>query len=168
VNFPRQLPLEDDSLIRGVWNQRMVPGEQAVHYSSYQAAGYSGPYCTVLGSLDEAVTYAQKQVKQRPDLRCTIYNHRGFVGAPLADIRGCEFKDKSALSPRFRRWAGSILFFGGLILTILDWRSDFELSWPAMIGTRVIFPGFGLLLIEVFAQLNARRGRKRLQAKEIA
>jgi hypothetical protein len=93
--------------------------EYAVHYSSFAAAGYSGPYCTVSGSLEDAVTYAQQQVKDRPALRCTIYDHEGFVGAPLADFRGCEFKNKDALSPRFREWAGCILFFTGLIFILV-------------------------------------------------
>jgi hypothetical protein len=168
VNFPRQLPLDDESGRHGVWNERMVPGEYAVHYSSFPAASHCGSYCTVLGSLDDAVAYAQQQVKERPALRCTIYDHEGLVGPPLRDIRGCEYKDKNSLSPRFRRWAGSILFFGGLILTVIDWRSDFELSWPAMIGTRIIVPGFGLLLMEAIVQFNARRGRKNAGGREMA
>jgi hypothetical protein len=139
----------------------MVPGEYAIHYSSYPAAQYSGPYCTVLGSLEDAVTYARQQVNEWPALRCTIYDDSGFVGPPLRDIRGCEFKDKDALSPRFRRWVGSILFLGGLILTIVDWRTDFALSWPAMIGTRIMIPGAALLLIEAIVLLNARRDRNR-------
>ena len=138
----------------------MVPGEYAVHYSSFPAAGYIGPYCTVLGSLEEAVTYAQWQVKERPALRCTVYGHEGLVGAPIRDIRGCEFKDRDVLSARFRRWVGSILFFGGLILIAIDWRSDFELSWPGMVGTRMIVPGFVLLLIEAYSLLKARREGK--------
>lgn len=145
----------------------MVPGEYAVHYSSFRDGGYGGLYCTVLGSLEDAVNYARKQVKERPDLRCTIYDHEGFVGAPLKDLRGCEFKDKDALSPRVRRWAGSILFLGGLILTVIDWRADFELQWPAMIGTRIIVAGFGLLLIEAIVVLSARRDRKKAGGEEM-
>jgi hypothetical protein len=165
MEHPRDLPLYDDSLKRGTWNERMVPGEYAVHYSSFIADGYNGLFCTILGSLNDAVDYAQQQVQQRPDLRCTIYNHDGFVGAPVEDIRGREFKDKDSLSPRFRRWVGAILFFGGLILTIVDWWTDFALSWPAMIGTRMIIPGFGLLLMDIFITLNERHKRKELSRK---
>ena len=146
----------------------LVPGEYAVHYSSYPDAGYSGPYCTVLGSLEDPVAYARQQVNEYPALRCTIYGHQGFVGPPLKDIRGSEYKDKDALSPRFRRWVGSILFFGGLILTIIDWRTDFALSWPAMIATRIVVPGAGLLLIEAIVLLNARRHRKSTDSTETA
>ncbi len=144
----------------------MVSGEYAVHYSSFAVASYTGPFCTVFGSLDDAVAYAQQQVSERPGLRCTIYDYEGFVGAPLRDIRGRDFKERDALSARFRRWAGSILFVSGLILTIIDWRSDFELSWPAMIGTRIIIPGFGLLLIEAILQINHRKDRKREASRE--
>ncbi len=146
----------------------MVPGEYAVHYSSFPAAGHSQPYCTVFGDLESAVTFAEQKVKKWPALRCTIYNHEGLVGAPLRDIRGSDFKEKDALSPRFRRWVGSILFFGGSILTIIDWRSDFELSWPAMIGTRVIAPGFVLLFIEAIVVLGARRERKRIGGGQLS
>ena len=139
----------------------MVPGEYAVHFSTFAEALQNGPYCTVFGSLDDAVAWAQQQVKERPALRCTVYDHQGFVGAPLRDIRGSEFKDKDALSPRFRKWVGSILFFGGAILTLIDWRSDFALSWPAMIGTRIAVPGFVLLVIEAVVLLQKRREGKK-------
>ena len=59
-----------------------------------------------------------------------------------------SYKGESDLSPRFRRWVGSILFFGGLILTVIDWRADFRFVWPAMLGTRMLIPGFLLLITE--------------------
>jgi hypothetical protein len=122
----------------------------------------------VLGSLKDSIANAQRQVKERPDLRCTIYDYRGFVGAPLREIRASEFKDEETLSPRFRRWVGSILFFGGLILTVVDLRTDSALSWAAMIGTGIIVPGFALLFIEAIVQLNARRQRKLAGGGEMA
>ncbi|SPE19852.1 conserved hypothetical protein [Candidatus Sulfotelmatomonas gaucii] len=160
VNIPRELPLDDDRLTHGAWCDRMAPGEFAVHYSSFPAGAANVPFCTVFASLTEAVNHAEKQVRECPDLRCTIYDHRGFVGPPLKDIRGAGFKDKFSLSPAFRRWAGVIPFFGGSALTIIDWRTDFALSWPAMIGTRIMAPGFGLLFMDVILTINERRKKR--------
>jgi hypothetical protein len=136
----------------------MVPGEYAVHYSNFAGRSvYSEPYCTVFEGLANATAYAEGQVLIQPDLRCTIYDHEGFGKPPIEDIRGVAFREKDGLSPRFRRWVGSILFFGGLILTEIDWSTDFALSWPAMIGTRLIIPGMALLAMEAVIIFEARR-----------
>ena len=138
----------------------MAVGEFAVHYSSF-AASTKEPYCSVFPDLDAAEAYACTQVEERPWLRCTIYDHQGRVGAPLRDIRGSECKTEGELSPRFRRWAGSVLFFGGLILFVLDWSVDFRLSWPSLIGVRLFFPGLILLCMEAVVVWHARRARVR-------
>jgi hypothetical protein len=130
----------------------MAPGEYAVHYSEESGP----PSCTVFGSLVEAEAYAMEQVAQRPTLRCRIYDHQGFIGKPIQELRGNTYKGDSDMSPRFRRWAGSTLLFGGLILIILDWSHDFSLSWPAMIGIRMFFPGLFLLATEAFIVLYAK------------
>jgi hypothetical protein len=139
----------------------MVPGEYAVHYSTFKGrSAYSEPYCTVFSGLDDAVLYAGQQVQAQPDLRCTIYDHEGFGRPALRDVRGDAFYEKDAFSPAFRRWAGSILFFGGVILTAIDWAHDFALLWPATIGTRIVFPGLALLVADIVIVLEARRKRK--------
>jgi hypothetical protein len=160
VDDPRRLPLYDEKLKAGTWNERMLPGEFAVHYSSFLVQDGDELFCTVFSSLDEAVNFAQQKVLERPDLQCKIYDHRGFVGAPIREIHGTAFKDPYSLSPRFRRWVGSILFLAGLVLMIIDWRTDFALSWPGMIGSRILIPGFGLLLLDAILTLLKRRKRK--------
>ena len=132
----------------------MIPGEYAIHYSHSK---HAAPSCTVVASLAGAEQYAAQQIALDPTLRCRIYDHRGFVGAPIREIRGQQYVPESEITPRFRRWAGSILFFGGLILTIIDWIDDFKLGWPAMIGTRMIIPGFILLFIEAMIVLQSKR-----------
>ena len=158
MGAPRQLPLFRADVPGGSWNERMLPGEYAVHYSSFDAG--VAPFCTVLEGLDAAEAYAREQVVERPTLRCTIYDHHGLIGAPLRSVEGSAYKAKSDLSPRFRRWVGSILFFGGMLLISLDWSTDFRLSWPAMIGTRMILPGLLLLFIEAMVMLHARLDRR--------
>jgi hypothetical protein len=142
MSHSREILLYQEGRRRGTWNEQMASGEYAVHYSSFAGRlAHPDPYCTVFRSLEDAVAYAEEQVLAQPDLRCAIYDHEGFVGAPLRDIRGTAFRDHGSLSSGFRRWVGSIFFFGGLSLTILDWTKDFAMLWPAMIGTRVVLPG---------------------------
>jgi hypothetical protein len=136
----------------------MSAGEYAVHYSSFDR-GTPGPSCTILGSLADAEEYAKGQVVLRPGLRCRIYDDRGFVGPPILEILGEQYVGESDLSPRFRRWLGSVLFFGGLGLILLDWSVDFKRTWPATIGARIFIPGLVLLVTEVVLVLNARRKR---------
>ena len=162
MGAPRQVPLFDAQAAQGAkgsWNEHMLPGEYAVHYSSFENATVA-PFCAVLESLAAAEAYARAQVRQRPTLRCTVYDHQGLIGPPLRVIEGSSYKAKSDISPRFRRWVGSILFFGGLLLTALDWSTDFRLSWPAMLGTRMVIPGLLLLFIEAMVLLHARLERR--------
>jgi hypothetical protein len=160
MSYPRQLLLFDEGL-QVSWNERMTPGEYAVHYSSFEGPSNVAPYCTVFGDLKEAEEYARQQVIKRPALRCRIYDHQGMIGAPLRDIRGSEFKGDTDLSPRFRRWGGLVLFFGGLVLVIVDWSVDFRLTWPGTVGSRMLIPGLILLLTDIVFVLNARLARRR-------
>jgi hypothetical protein len=140
----------------------MAPGEYAILYSSFKGDGPSaGPICSVFSSLADAKKYAAEQVALDPTLRCRIYDHEGLAKAPIHEIRGSEYKGESEMSARFRRWAGSGLFFGGLILTIVDWSTGFSLSWPAMIGTRMLPVGLFLLFTELMIVLEAKRKHRR-------
>jgi hypothetical protein len=137
----------------------MAPGEYAVHYSSFEETGIA-PYCTVFDGLDAAVAYAREQVAGRPPLGCRIYDHQGFVGAPIREVRGNMYKGDSELTPRFRRWVGSILFFGGGALFVVDWLKDFRLAWPSMLGSRILIPGLVLLCYEIAIGIRARIVRR--------
>jgi hypothetical protein len=158
MSHPRTLLLFDPEVQPASWNERMAHGEYAVHYSQFDG---SQPFCTVFESLSEAKKFAREQVLLKPTLRCRIYDHQGLVGAPIDEIKGEKYVGDSDFSPRFRRWVGSSLFFGGLLLTIIDWSVDFKLGWPAMVGTRMLLPGFILLFIEAMVILTARRSPKK-------
>jgi hypothetical protein len=85
MNPLRTLALFDSGAQPASWNERMSPGEYAVHYSSFDSsAPGTGPSCTILGSLAEAEEYARPQVALKPALRCRIYDHEGFVGPPFS------------------------------------------------------------------------------------
>jgi hypothetical protein len=140
MGVSRQLPLVDLDRNPSCWNERMVPGEYAVHYSHFDAQASGVPFCTVFPSREEAQTHANEHVKLRPYLRCRVYDHRGFIGPPLLEIRGVEHKEHGEITPKLRRWLGSVLFVAGLMLVVIDWVHDFGLLWPAMIGTRLLIP----------------------------
>jgi hypothetical protein len=153
----RTLPLFDEGSRPPSWNERMTPGEYAVHYSNFDDTPGKAPFCTVFPSLEEAEAYAKEQVTARPELRCRIYDHRGFVGAPVREFAGAGFRGEGEISARFRRWVGSVLFVAGVILIGMDWSRDFTLTWPATIGTRLVIPGVILLVTEAIVVLHARR-----------
>jgi hypothetical protein len=160
MTTPLALPLYDPQAEPSSWNERMREGDYAVHYSAFYSQGTAAPYCSIFPSMQEAETYAKEQTALHPELRCTIYDSNGFVGAPLRDIRGIDYKDKGEISARFRRWCGSILFFGGLILTLADWSVDFRYLWPSALGTRMLMPGLVLLFTEAMVMWYASRHKK--------
>jgi hypothetical protein len=136
----------------------MAPGEYAVHPSTYKDPS-AAPYCYVFPTLSDAEAFARQQAALQPEVRFRIYDHNGFIGAPVSEIRGTSYRDRNEITARFRRWVGSILFFGGLILTLADWSVDFRFLWPSMLGTRMLMPGAMLLFIEAMILLHARRAR---------
>jgi hypothetical protein len=163
----RTLLLFDPNAQPQCWNERMTSAEYAVLYSgqpipSHHPGGTpaTAPTCTVFSSLAEAEEHAAQQVALIPSLRCRIYDHQGLAVQPIREIRGNQYKGDSEISARFRRWAGSILFFGGLALVVVDWSSDFSLSWPATIGVRMFPVGLVLLVTELVIVITARRAHR--------
>jgi hypothetical protein len=163
----RTLLLFDPNAQPQCWNERMTPSEYAVLYSGTQpvpsdhrSGTPGGPSCTVFSTLAEAEEHATQQVALIPALRCRIYDHQGLAVQPIREIRGSQYKGESEISARFRRWAGSILFFGGLALIVLDWSTDFKLSWPATIGMRMFPVGLVLLVTEIVIVITARRSHR--------
>ena len=163
----RTLLLFDPNAQPQCWNERMTATEYAVLYSHQPVPSdhrndtpASGPSCTVFSTLAEAEEYAAQQVALIPSLRCRIYDHQGLAVQPIREIRGSHYKGESEISARFRRWAGSILFFGGLALIVLDWSTDFKLSWPATIGMRMFPVGLVLLVTEIVIVITARRSHR--------
>ena len=158
MTLPRTLPLFDPAAEPSSWNERMSPGDYAVHPSSTEDPG-AAPACFVFPTLEDAVHYAERRAVLQPSVRFRLYDHNGFIGAPIREVRGTEYRDRSEISPRFRRWVGSILFVGGAILTLTDWSVDFRFLWPSMLGTRMLMPGATLLFFEAMIVLHARRDR---------
>lgn len=91
VNYPRKLPLYDENQQPGTWNERMIPGEFAVHYSSFPVKEYQGLYCTVFGSLDEALAHAREQVALAPPFTARSTTMKASSGR-----RGVTFAERSS------------------------------------------------------------------------
>ena len=164
---PRKVALFDAQRHSEAWNERMVPGEYAVHFSHFAGDASVIPYCWIFSDLDQAVAYAQDEVRKTPTLRCTIYDHHGLVGAPIRDIRGVDFKD-GGFSPRLARWIGSMLFFGGTALTIYDWTRNSQLQWPTAIGMPMVVPGLTLLFADIVSSVHKKWHHTRAGAKGVA
>jgi hypothetical protein len=141
----------------------MRPGQFAVHVSR-QRGPQGVPCCWVCDGMGEAEAAAQARVASDPTLRCRIYDHQGFVGAPLREVQGAQFRGESDLTPRLRRWLGAVLLAVGVGLCALDWSTGFRLSWPALVGSRLLIPGFVLVVTEALLVLHARQ--KALQARD--
>ncbi|SEB89968.1 hypothetical protein SAMN05443244_2131 [Terriglobus roseus] len=140
----------------------MSEGEYAVHFS--QSFGdVDARSCAVLPSLTEAESFARKQVASHPTLLSRVFDHQGFIGAPAAEFAGKGYRGHNDITPRFRRWVGSLLFFGGSILFVTDWVANFRFDWPSVLGSRLMIPGLILLVTEALVMLHNRRKLAGLQ-----
>lgn len=157
-NQARALPLFDPDAQPQSWNERMVPGEFAVLYSHLGTG--SEATCTIFTSRAEAEAHAALRVTGDPTLRCSVYDHHGFGMQPLAEFSGSQYKGGSEISSRLRRWLGSFLLAGGMVLGIVEWQSDFALSWAGMIGARIAPVGLILVLTELVIVIDRRRRAK--------
>lgn len=145
----------------------MASGEYAVLFAGLgptppadQSVAPGTPFCVVFSSLPGARAFASQQVAIHPTLRCRIYDHHGLSNEPVEEIHGAAYVSERDISPNFRRWAGSILFVGGLALTLLDWYTGFDLTWGATVGTRLFPIGAVLLLTELVLVFEAKRKRR--------
>ena len=121
--------------------------------------GGEAPACTVFGSLVEAEAHATVKVAEEPTLRCRIYDQHGLAGQPVREIRGALHKGESEISARFRRWGGTILLVGGIVLWVLDAHSDMKMGWPSTVAARIAPLGLILLVTELVIVIDARRKR---------
>jgi hypothetical protein len=164
---PRWVPIYDAAARPSSWNERMAAGEYAVHFS--QSIGdVDSRSCTILPSLPEAESFARQQVLLHPALLCRVFDHQGFIGAPAAEIAGTAYKGHNDITPRFRRWVGSLLFFGGSILFVTDWVANFRFDWPSVLGSRLMIPGLILLVTEALVMLHNRRKPASLESGNTA
>jgi hypothetical protein len=167
MSEPRVLLLFDPEARPQNWNERMAEGEYAVLYSGGQPRvagqgedGGEKSACTVFESLAEAEAHAAAKVAEDPTLRCRIYDQRGLAEQPVREIRGALHKGESEVSARFRRWGGTILLAGGIVLWVVDANSDMKMGWPSAVAARIALLGVILLATELAIVIEARRKRR--------
>ena len=153
----RTLPLYDPTSTPSTWCERMSPGEFAVHTTDSSS-------CTIFPSLPEAETFAAAHTASTPTIRCRIYDHQGFIGEPLSEFSGSDFRSNTGLSPRYLRILGVMLLVVGVTLFSIDWLNGFRFGWPGFLGARLLV--FGLLvtafaLLSHLHQLQKNRARNR-------
>lgn len=157
---PRTLPLYNPAATPAGWNECMVPGEFAVHFSYRRSPATTTPTCVVFASLSEAEAFAAEEISKHPDLRCRIYDHQGFVGAPLHEFAGPHFKSNLGLSSLYLRRLGGSLLLIGIILFLADWVNGFRFGWPGFIGARLLIFGTLLVMIELLFLLQTRYAKR--------
>jgi hypothetical protein len=140
----RTLPLYDPAATPSTWCERMSPGDFAVHTSGSSV-------CAIFPSLPEAEAFAAAEVAAAPTLRCRIYDHQGFIGEPLREVIGPNFRGGTGLSPRYLRILGLTLLLSGIVLFATDWLNGFRFGWPGFIGARLLIFG---LVVTAFAALT--------------
>lgn len=133
----------------------MSVGEFAVHFS-YRTTESSTPTCTIFSSLAEAEHFSAEEISRHPDLRCRIYDHQGFVGAPIREISGPKFKSNLGLSHRYLWSLGGTSLALGIVLFLVDWTNGFRYGWPGFIGARLLIFGTLLVVIELLLLLPKR------------
>jgi hypothetical protein len=157
------VPIYDAAAGAGSWNERMAAGEYAVHFS--QSIGdVDSRSCAILPSLTEAESFAREQVLLHPTLQCRVFDHQGFIGPPAMEIAGKAYRGHNDITPRFRRWVGSLLFCSGSILFVTDWVANFRFDWPSVLGSRLMIPGLILLVTEALVMLHNRRDLARVKS----
>jgi hypothetical protein len=122
--------------------------------------------CASLSAVYSALWLMQKSTPRSklrfcPPLAAASMTIMGWVASPSGKSAGSNYKGEEEISPRFRRWWGYGLFFGGMVLLVVDWRADFGLLWPAMFATRMMPIGLLLLVTELVICIEARRKKRR-------
>lgn len=153
----RTLPLFDPKAHPPTWNERMVPGEFAVHASNRAS-------CVVFPSFAEAEDYVHDRLRLNPTLRLRVFTHAGFIGEPMLDLRGSQFKGERDLSPRLRRWIGGALLITGSALFAFDWLNNFRFDWPSLVGSRLLIPGVILVFTEWMIVLTQRQKKRQAES----
>lgn len=154
------------------WMDLIHEGQFAVFLSDAQThAGmrpdgrYTGPdvpdTCLIFDSLDEAEKYCRSIVREAPRLRCLIFDHRGKAAPPAAVFVSPAFAGTLDSEAKGRRlmWAGAALIVLSLPLFWFDWRADWRLILPTVIGVQFIVAGGRFLQLGAATREAARRMR---------
>jgi hypothetical protein len=173
----QEVLLFDSSRNPAVWLELMRPGQYAVFLSDAETrAGmtpdgrYSGSEvadsCLIFDSFEEAEEYCRTSVHDVARLRCEIFDDRGKAIPPAAVFVSPEFAGTlhSDIKARRLTWAGIILIAVSVPLFWLDWRADWRLILPTVVGSQFILVGLRFIQLGSATKEAARRSRGRGEA----
>ena len=148
-----------DSERRGTWLDQLAPDEYplflrdartwAERDADGEPLGRNGDsVCLVFRTLEEAKQFGEQKVRERPDLRCDIYDSEGLRKPPL-----CSFGDRDwNPAPRTLFWLAGSCALASIPLFFWDWSRRGELVLATIIGInlvaaalRFVFWGLGAL-----------------------
>jgi hypothetical protein len=153
---------------RGTWLDQLAPGEYplflrdgktwAERDADGKPLGRRGDsVCLVFSSLDEAKQFGEQKVRERPDLRCDIYDREGLRNPPL-----CSFGDREwNPAPRTLLWLAGGCAVASVPLFFWDWSRRGELVLASLIGINLIAAALRLLFWGLGALDDRREQRKR-------
>ena len=144
------------------WNALLNQSQVAVFVEDGQKelpAGGAEPTCEIFDDLPSAETHCKELVRQNPKLRCSIFDHNGRGGEPLAVYESPELLNRE-LSIHFRRWSAAALMIAAVVLIWYDWRSDFERMWPSVLGWKFVTTALVFITWEAVLILQRRIKRR--------
>jgi hypothetical protein len=106
--------------------------------------------CTflVFDRLDDARRFCEAQTKEHPWMCCEVFDWEGKAKPPLLVVTDPSVVEKDELSGSWVRWRTTlaiVLFMGAIPLFVWDWKSDYSLILPTVVGINMIVAGLRLL-----------------------
>jgi hypothetical protein len=148
----------------------MQPGQYAVFLSdpvTHAGIRSDGRYtgrevpdtCLIFDSFDQAGEYCSSRVRQAARVRCQIFDSRGKAESPTAVFVSPEFAWTVESEPKGRRlmWVGIVLIAVSPPLFWLDWRADWHLILPTILGLQLILAGGRFIQLGWSTREAARR-----------
>jgi len=138
------------------WMQIIQPGQYAVFHKDARTeieTNSEGAYlpsgepstCLIFDSLEEAKKYCELRVQQFSNLRCEIYDHAGKARLPAAIVLNPALAgslEESPANSKRKIIMGIALMLLSLPLFFWDWKFNWSLILPTLIGLNLIFFGF--------------------------
>jgi len=154
---------------KGTWLDQLSPGE----YPAFLRDGKTcaerdadgnplrrnqASVCLVFSSLQEARQFGEQKIRERPDLRCDIYDHEGLSRPPLYTFGEKEWNP----TPRTLLLVAAGCAAASLPLFFWDWSRRGEVVLASVIGINLVAAALRFLFWGLGTLDSRREQRKRL------
>jgi len=154
---------------RGTWLDQLSPGEYPAFLRDGKTCAERNAdgmplgrnqtsVCLVFGSLEEARQFGERTVRERPDLRCDIYDHHGLSKPPLYTLGTREWDP----APRTLLLMAAACTLASLPLFFWDWSRRGEVVLASVIGINLVAAALRFLFWGLGAFDARREQSKRL------